>query len=82
MNPNLSEIRLNCASVSRVLGSGVPLRQPDGHAPHVLLRLPDTSIERTSFYLSPFFIPNMPHGDITSRIEYSEKYQDDKNEYR
>ncbi len=24
----------------------------------------------------------MPHGDITSRIEYSEKYQDDKNEYR
>ena len=24
----------------------------------------------------------MPHGDITSRIEYSEKYYDEKNEYR
>ena len=24
----------------------------------------------------------MPHGDITSRIEYSEKYQDESHEYR
>jgi cyclin-dependent kinase regulatory subunit CKS1 len=35
-----------------------------------------------AFFLPPSLAAVMPHGDIASRIEYSEKYYDEKNEYR